>query len=458
VSPVDRSRLPAPGPDPAFRFPVAERHALANGLRVWTVEHREVPVLAVLVLLTAGSAEDPDDRPGLAALTADMLDEGSGGRSALDLEAAFARLGAQFDTEIGSDGTLLSALSLSRRRDEVLELLADVVRRPRLAEPDFLRVRDLRLNRLLQLRDVAAAVADRTLTALLYEGHPYGHLPIGSSPSLRACTLEEVRRHHARAWKPWRVTLIMTGDASHEEMLASAERVFGDWRPASDEDDGFAPREVNGNAARPSPLVALVHRPAAAQSEIRVGQVAAPRQTPDYYPLVLLNAVLGGQFVSRLNMNLREDKGYTYGVRSGFDFRRGPGPFLVQAAVQTPATADAIQETLAEIAALGGSRPPTPEEMELARLSVTRGYPRNFETAGQVARGLLQLALYGLPADTFEQFVPCIERVGVDEVIAAAGRLDPRRMVVTVVGDREQVLPGLASLGLGEPRILDAAD
>jgi predicted Zn-dependent peptidase len=130
----------------------------------------------------------------------------------------------------------------------------------------------------------------------------------------------------------------------------------------------------------------------------------------------------------------------------------------VQAAVQTPATADAIQVTLAEIAALGGSRPPTPEEMELARLSVTRGYPRNFETAGQVARGLLQLALYGLPADTFEQFVPCIERVGVDEVIAAAGRLDPRRMVVTVVGDREQVLPGLASLGLGEPRILDAAD
>lgn len=458
MSPVDRSRLPALEPEPPFRFPAVERRQLPNGLRVWTVEHREVPVLAALLLLSNGAAEDPDERPGLAALTADMLDEGSGTRSALDLEAAFARLGAQFDTEIGPDATLLSALMLTRRRDEVLELLADVVRRPRLAEEDFLRVRELRLNRLLQLRDLPAAVADRTLTTLLYDGHPYGHLPIGTAPSLRAATIDEVRAFHGRVWKPWRMTLILAGDLSHAEQVAAAERAFGDWRPARDEDDGFTPREVNGAPGRSAPLVAIVHRDAAAQSEIRVGQVAMPRRTPDYHALVLLNAILGGQFVSRLNMNLREEKGYTYGVRSGFDFRQGPGPFLVQAAVQTQATAHAVQETLAEIAALGTTRPPSTEEMELARLSVTRGYPRNFETAGQIARGLVQLALYGLADDTFERFVPCLERVGADEVIAATGRIDPSRMVVAVVGDRERVLPGLAALGLGEPQVLDPAE
>ncbi len=458
MSRVDRSRLPAPEPERPFRFPAVERRQLANGLRVWTVEHREVPVLAALLLLSNGAAEDPDDRPGLAALTADMLDEGSGALSALEFEAAFARLGAQFDTEIGPDATLLSVLTLTSRRDAVFDLLADVVRRPRMAEDDFARVRELRLNRLLQLRDLPAAVADRTLTALLYDGHPYGHLPIGTAASLRASSIEDVRAFHARAWKPWRMTLIMAGDLSHAEQAAAAERAFGDWTPPSDEHDGFAARDVNGASARPDPLVALVHREGAAQSEIRVGQVAVPRLTPDYHALVLLNAILGGQFVSRLNMNLREEKGYTYGVRSGFDFRQGPGPFLVQAAVQTPATAHAVQETLAEIAALGTTRPPSAEEMELARLSVTRGYPRNFETAGQVARGLVQLALYGLADDTFERFVPCMERVTVDQVIAATARLDPGRMVVAVVGDRERVLPGLADLGLGTPRELDPSE
>lgn len=458
MSQVDRSRLPVPSPDPPFRFPAVERRRLSNGLAVWTVEHREVPVVAMLLLLSSGAAEDPDDRPGLAALTADMLDEGSGERSALDLEAAFPRLGAQFDTEIGPDATLLSALALARRRDEVLALMADVARRPRLADEDFARVRDLRLHRLLQLRDLPAAVADRTLTRLLYQGHPYGHLPIGTAPSLRAIGLAEVRRFHARVWKPCRMTLIMAGDATHDELFESTERAFGDWQPPPDEADGFVPCAVDEIPARSLPLVALVPRQGAAQSEIRLGQVAVPRRTPDYHALVVLNAILGGQFVSRLNMNLREQKGYTYGVRSGFDFRKGPGPFLVQAAVQTQATAEAVRETLAEIAALRTTRPPTAEEMELARLSVTRGYPRNFETAGQIARGLVQLALYGLPDDTFEQFVPLVERVTAEDVIAAAGRLDLRRMVVTIVGDPEQVLPGLEALGLGQPQVLEPPD
>jgi predicted Zn-dependent peptidase len=206
------------------------------------------------------------------------------------------------------------------------------------------------------------------------------------------------------------------------------------------------------------PLVAIVDRPGAAQSEIRIGQVAHPRQTPDYHALLVLNAILGGQFVSRLNMNLREEKGYTYGARSGFDFRRSNGPFTVQSAVQTTATAESVHEVLEEIRAIGGRRPATEEEVGLARSSLTRGYPRNFETAGQVARGLAQLALYGLPDDTFLQFVPAVDAVDAAAVTRAAARLDPANMTVAIVGDRASVEAPLAALGLGEPTIVEYED
>ncbi|RPJ70353.1 MAG: insulinase family protein [Acidobacteria bacterium] len=457
VTSVDRSRLPLPGPDPSFRIPVVRRFALANGLRVWTVEQREVPVVSFLLLLTSGASADPVEHPGLAALTADLMDEGSGDRSAIDIEDALARLGAQLETEVGSDATVLSLLTLGRFRDDALALLADIVARPRLSETDFTRLRDLRLTRLLQLRDLPPAVADRTLTKLLYPEHPYGHLPMGTAEGLREVTLDEVRAHHACAWRPSRLTLIAVGDATHKELLASAERAFGAWSPAATNGRSSAPSL--GPEDRPAavgPLVAIVDRPGAAQSEVRIGQVALPRQTPDYHALLVLNAILGGQFVSRLNMNLREDKGYTYGARSGFEFRRAPGPFVVQVAVQTSATADAVREALGEIEAIGGERPATSEELELARSALTRGYPRNFETAGQVARSLAQLALYGLPHDTFEQFVPAVAGVGIEDVTAGARRLDRGRMVVAIVGDRERVAEGLAGLGLGEPKVVAA--
>jgi predicted Zn-dependent peptidase len=184
--------------------------------------------------------------------------------------------------------------------------------------------------------------------------------------------------------------------------------------------------------------------------------VAVPRLTPDYYALLVLNTILGGQFVSRLNMNLREDKGFTYGVRSGFEFRRAPGPFVVQAAVQTGVTADAVREILSEVRAIAGPRPATAAELDLAKSALTRGYARSFETAGQIARGLAQLALYELPDDTLEQFVPSVHAVDIDAVTAAAGRLDPARMTVAIVGDREKVELGLRGLGIGELTVLEA--
>jgi zinc protease len=453
---IDRSQLPTPGPGAVVRFPEVRRGVLANGLRVRTVEHRGVPVVSFLLLQAIGAAADPVERSGLTAMTADMLDEGSGSLSAIDIEDAFSSMGAQFETEVGSDATVLSLLTLPRFTDRALGLLADMVARPRLARPDFDRVRELRLNRLKQLRDLAAAVADLALARLLYGDHPYGRLPIGTLTGLEAITRDEVGRFHAQVWTPSLATVVAAGDLSHDELFAAVERAFGGWQASNPSTPLDIRDAVVAHApGAPGCPLALVNRPGAAQSELRIGQVGVARHTPDYYPLLVLNAVLGGQFVSRLNMNLREDKGYTYGVRSGFEFRRAPGPFIVQAAVQTGVTADAVREVLHELDDIAGSRPTSAAEIELAKSALTRGYARSFETAGQIARGLAQLTLYDLPEDTLEQFVPSVQAVEIDAVTAAAQRFDPSRMTVAIVGDRAKVEPGLAALGLGDVTTLE---
>lgn len=453
---VDRSRLPALGPDPRFTFPAIRKRRLANGLDVWTVQHRELPVLTLLLLVPHGSASDPPDRPGLASLTGDMLDEGTGDRSAIDLHDALARIGAELDTDVGADATVVTLTTLARFRDRALPLLADLVVRPRLDQKDFERVRQQRINRLIQLLDLPPAVAERVFARLLYRDHPYGHLPIGTDASLCAMSLDEVAGFHLRAFRPAGATLIAVGDGTHDELAGACADAFGLWDSAGSSDAARAP--VPLPPAQAATRLALVPRAGAAQSELRIGHVAVARDTPDYHALLVLNMILGGQFVSRINLNLREEKGYTYGARTGFDFRRGRGPFVLQVSVQTAVTADAIRESLHELEAIRGDRPPTPEELDLARAALTRGHPRNFETAEQVARALSQLALYGLPDDYFEQFVPRISAVGAAEVSRAAERyLDPPRLLTLVVGDREAIERELEGLGLGDPLVVPAA-
>jgi zinc protease len=437
---ADRSALPRLGSDPAFQFPAIAKASLPNGLRIWTVAHRGLPVTSVLLLIEVGASADPPERPGLAALTADLLDEGSGELSALQVHDALARIGAQFDVEVGPDATLVSLTTMSRFVDRALELLADMVLRPQLDPDEFARVRQLRLNRLTQLRDVPSAVADIAFARVLYGDHPYGHLPIGTETSIHAVTLDEVRTFHQSTYRPARATLIAVGDISANEMLAAASARFAEW-PLANATPHTGPNGNGAPPAAPASRLTLVHRPGAAQSELRIGQVAVPRRTPDYYALLVLNTILGGQFVSRINMNLREEKGYTYGARTTFDFRLGRGPFVLQTSVQVDATAAAVAEVTAEIGAIRGSRPVTDEELALARAALTRGYPRSFETAPQIARGLGQLALYGLPDDYFARFVPSVAAVDVDAVTTAAVRhLDPQQLVAVVVSDRDKVL------------------
>jgi len=451
---ADRTRLPQPGPDPAFRFPSIARHTLPNGLKVRTVEHGGVPVVTFVLMIDGGLGADPSGQEGLASLVADMVDEGTGSLSAIDVSDALARIGAEYDVEVAPDATLFTMTTLVRFAPRGAKLLSDLVVRPSMREADFIRVRQLRLDRLRQLKDLPPALAERAFMKLLYPSHPYGHLAIGTDAALRGLQLGDVTAFHGATYRPADATLVVCGALDHAELLEIAGDAFGSWPPA-------AARPAMAIAADqvPAPTdgrrLAIIPREGAAQSELRIGHLSARRNTPDYAPLLVMNAVLGGQFVSRVNLKLREEKAFTYGVRTGFDWRRGLGPFSVQTSVFTNATAEAIADTLNEIEGIRGARPPSGEEMTLAQASLTRGYPRNFETAQQVARSVAQLAMFDLPDTYFEEFVPKVNAVTSADVATAANRyLDPSRAITLVVGDRAVTEESLNALGLGALQVL----
>lgn len=458
MSAVDRSKLPEVGAEARFHFPAIAKHHLANGLEVRTVEHAALPVVTLVLLVRGGLGADPFGKEGLAALTADMLDEGTGADSAIDISDRLARIGGDYDLDVRDDATALTLTTLSRFADCGARLLADLALRPSLREEDLQRVRAQRLNRLVQLKDSPGARGEQAFLQVVYGSHPYGHLSFGRAASLATLTRDDVAAFHAAVYRPERATLVVAGDGTHAELLAIAERAFGGWAAPSADAASHAP-EAAAAPPVPSTRLALVHRDQAAQSILSIGQLSPARSTPDYAPLVVMNAALGGQFVSRVNLKLREEKAYTYGARTGFTWRRGPGTFLLDTSVETGVTRDALADAMAELDDIRHARPVSAKELELVKASLTRGYSRNFETAGQVARSAAQLSLFGLPDSYFERFVPMVQAVTAEEVSRAAQTyLDPARMTAVVVGDREAIAGPLESLGLGEPTELGLED
>ena len=447
---ADRSRLPFVGPTLPFRFSHIEKGRLSNGLSLWSAEHRTLPVVTFLLVLPVGAAADFEGYEGLAAITGDMMDEGTGNLSAIDVNAAFARIGAHLETEVSADATTFTVTALAKFAKPALALLADCVIRPRLAPADFDRIRQLRLTRLVQIRDMPSAIADRAFMQVVYGTHPYAHMALGTEESLRQLSIDKIEMFHSRLYRSSNATLIASGDLAADEFGQMAADAFGTWLNTS--------ADIPEDAAIAAPPSAPVHRlvivdkPGSAQSEIRIGEVGLSRDTPDYHPLIVLNMILGGQFVSRINMKLRQEKGLTYGARTAFDFRRGRGPFVLQTSVQSDGTGEAIQSSLLEIDAIRTDRPPTEDEVEIAKAALTRGYPRNFETAEQIARAMAQLVLYGLPDDYFDTFTSRVASVTVDSAREmAATHLHPDRLATAIVSDSSIVVPQLAAVGLGEP-------
>ncbi|MEO8070881.1 MAG: pitrilysin family protein [Acidobacteriota bacterium] len=440
-----RFDLPESGPLAQVRFPSIVRDRTANGLHVWSIAQDVVPVAVVTLVIPHGSADDPAASHGLASLTADMLDEGAGDRDAIALSAALARMGTQLDIDVVPDATLISFTSLARCLEPSLALLADIVIRPRLLDVDFQRVRELRLSRLRQLSQSASSQADRAFVTAVFGAHPYGHGSMGTTTALSAMTAADARGFWARAYKPAEATLIVGGAVGRDAVLGLAERVFGAWVGV---EAPPTPAAEPVQAPPPDPSILLVDRPNAPQSELRVGHVGPPRRTDAYYSLVTMNALLGGQFMSRINKVLREEKGVTYGARSAFDFRRMAGSFSAESNVQGDRTAESVGDILIELDEIGHEGGVPADELEPGKASLTRGYVRQFETPAQLVRAGSQLAIHGLDDDVFDRFVPMVDAVTTADVTRVARAfVRPSEAVVIVAGDASKCQIPLEALG-----------
>jgi predicted Zn-dependent peptidase len=451
---ADRSAPPKPGPVRALRLPPVERLVLSNGLPVLLVSMHEVPVVEVLLVVRAGAAADPAGREGLGRMTADMLDEGAGGRDALALADAVDFLGAQLDAGASWDATTVRLRVPVARLADALPLLADIALRPDFPEGELVRLRKEALTDLLQARDVPGRIASRALAQAVFgTAHRYGRPEGGDADSIGAFTVTDLRGFHAARYVPAAATLVVAGDVTRD-VLPLVEKAFGAWRATA------APAPVAAVAApsaQKGRTVWLVDKPGAAQSAIRIGAVGPSWSASGYAGTEVMNTLLGGSFTSRLNDNLREQHGYSYGAASRLLRYRTGGLFVALSDVQTDKTAPAVTQFVKELARI--RTPATTEDVERARSYAALGYAGDFETTTQVARRVADLVVYELPEGFFEEFVPRAMAVDV-AALQAAGRslVDPARMAFVVVGDRKTVESPLRALGLGAVRTLTVDD
>ncbi len=449
----DRSRPPDLGPPPALNLPSIERFELSNGLQVMYMPKRSVPLVQINIIVMAGQANDPEARPGLASMTATMLDEGAGELDALELSEAIDFLGASIRVGSGEHTTSVALHTPLYMLDDALPLLADIVLRPQFPAEELDRQRRQRLTQMVQARDEPRAIAqviyDRTLFG---DAHPYGIPFLGTAESLTEMSVDDLREFHRTFFVPNNAVVIVVGDVSREVITERLEAVFGGWRPGSVPTRTFPDVQQVGRRE-----VILVDKPGAAQSEIRIGRIGVDRKAEDYYALTVMNTILGGSFASRINQNLREDKGYTYGARSSFAFNLLPGAFTMSAAVQTAVTDSALVEFFKELNAI--LEDVTEDEMTRARNFVALRFPSRFQAVSAIAGQLGQLYIHDLQDGYFDEYVQQILAVTRDDVLRVAREyIDPERVAVIVVGDREQIEAGMQALNLGPMQILTVED
>ncbi|HXU74701.1 MAG TPA: pitrilysin family protein [Polyangia bacterium] len=438
IAKPDLTKAPELPPAPSWTAPVPSSCATSTTFNLVSLPQHELPIAHVLVTVAAGSALDPSNRPGLAAAVASMLEDGGAAkRSSSEVAQAFAALGTELEEHVDSDQVQLTMTVLARNLEPAIALLKDLVEAPRFDPADWQRTQARRLDEIRRRLDQPEHVADDVFAQVLYGDHPYGHPFIGTVDSVRAITVDELRAFWRQRYSPSNVTFIVVGDVDD----GALRRRFGFCRPAPRTSLPTTPP-----APRPlPPRVVLVDRPGATQSEIRVGNLGFARSTPDFAALTLLETVLGGSFTSRLNLNLREKHGYTYGARAQFDLRSVAGPFVAAAGVRTDATAAALKETVAEIA--GMRAPLSPAELQKGRALVMHSIVEAFADGNETANYLADLAAHHLPLDDWSKLPAALAALDVAATTRVAGyAFRPDALTIVVVGDRKLVEPSLRQL------------
>jgi zinc protease len=440
---------PTHGEPRPFHFPRFDRQELSNGLGLIAVHLPGRALVTASLVLPSGAVDEPAEQAGATSLMARALTEGTAHHDAVELTEASERLGASLHAEAGWDGLSISVEVPAERLSPALALAAEVAMEPTFPAPEIERMREERMNDLLQARaDPRRRADDGFVEAIYAPGSPYGRPSGGTEATVPGLDADVVREMHRRRLDPSRMTLIVGGDleAVGEDVRSIAESRFGAWARNPDAEAASTPRVA---AARKERMVRLIHRPGSVQTEIRVGHLGLPRKVPDFHAVSVMSAILGGLFNSRLNRKLREEKGYTYGAGAGFDMRRGAGPFAVRLAVNTDVTVPAVQDVLSELEAMR-SGPPTRDELHAARDYLVGVFPLRFETPPAVVGAIAGLLIHDLAMDELDRYRPAIEAVADSDVHATAQtHLRPDEAAIVLVGDADAILPSLEAAAVG---------
>jgi zinc protease len=452
---VDRSRLPEAGAPPAIQFPALQRTNLANGLKIILAERRATPMVNFSLQVDAGSAADQFAVPGTARLAMEMLDAGTARRTALQISDDLASLGATLDASSDLDTCFVNLSSLTSTLDRALDLYADVILNPSFPEADFQRLQKQARARIQRERTEPVSMALRVFPRLLYgPQHAYGNPLTGSGTeaSVAKLTRADMQRFHDTWFKANEATLMVVGDTTLREILPKVEKLFGRWKP------GDVPVKNISRVEQPAKTsVFLVDRPGSIQSIIFAGDVAPPKANPGEIAIETMNYVLGYSFTSRINLNLREDKHWSYGARTWILPARGQRPFIAYASVQTDKTGESTIEMDRELRAILGPRPVTDAELKTAQMHETLQLPGSWETDRAILNSIGQIVRFGLPDDYFTTYPDKIRALTVSDLAKAAEEVvHPDKLVWVIVGDRARIEHAIRQLGWGDIQFLDA--
>ncbi len=444
---VDRSLKPNPEQQKKFDPPVTKRTKLENGMNILLVEKHELPIVTFGLLLGSGASADPSNKPGLSAFTSSMLQEGTINRTSQEISSEFEFMGTQLNISVGRERTVISTAVIDRYFDKAMELVSDIIKNPSFPPDELDRVRKERLTSLRRLRDDSTALASRIAPSLIYGlDSAYGHPLSGTEESTSAFEREDLIGYCKANYDPESATLLVVGNVSLDYVKEIANKNFGDWNVNITDNQPEKP--IDSLYLNPSKAIYLLDKPGAAQSIIRCGVLGPPRINENYSSLIILDHIFGGQFTSRLNMNLRQDKGYSYGYRSWIDWHQQSSLFGFGGAVQTDVTGDALNETIKEARRIISDTPVSKDEFESARESLVREFPSLFETQGQILEGLAQIVSYDLPDDYYNHIVNEISSTSLDAVNRVAKEiLDQDRLVTLLVGDRSVIEEQIKTLG-----------
>lgn len=437
---------PKPGPVRSYHFPEFHDEVLPSGIRLVTAPVAKLPVVTILVVVDAGSTNDPAGKEGIAALTAGTLLEGSKRFDGAELTEKFEQLGTSAESGADWDAAFIKITALSDNLEEATLLLGEVISTPVFPEREVERLKAERLAEILQLETEPRGLADEKFSEFLYAPESrYSKPDEGSAESVSALSRRDVEEFYRSRYRAGSTTVIVAGDISTDEARQLVTRAFEHW-PAGKPSD----RPLIATARTKRKSLHIVNKAEAPQSELRVGHVGLPRKHPDFFPTLVMNAVLGGLFGSRINLNLREAHGYTYGASSAYDWRRGPGPFVVSTAVQSEVTTPALREILLEIDRIRSDNI-SDEELSLARDYLDGVFPIRYETTAAIAFALETLVVYDLPADYYDSYRRNIRGVSADAVLQAArSHLHPDELQTVVVGDASVIRDSVAGLKLGD--------